>query len=42
MISRHDIGFCSLLGLIKRKDINAPMNLFADDAIVYEPFSKID
>jgi ketosteroid isomerase-like protein len=27
--------------LIKQKDINGLLSLFADDAIVYEPFSKI-
>ena len=28
--------------LITKKDVNALSNLFADDAIVYEPFSNID
>src|SRR5215469_4427381 len=28
--------------LIKKKDIYALLNLFADDAVVYEPFSNID
>jgi ketosteroid isomerase-like protein len=27
--------------LIKKKDISALLNLFADDAVVYEPFSNI-
>ncbi len=28
--------------LIKNKDINGVLHLFADDAIIYEPFSNID
>jgi len=28
--------------LIKSKDINGVLNLFTDDAIIYEPFSNID
>lgn len=28
--------------LIKKKDIYALLNLFADDAVVYEPFSNVD
>ena len=28
--------------LIKNKDINGVLDLFADDAIIYEPFSKVD
>jgi ketosteroid isomerase-like protein len=28
--------------LIKSKDINGVLSLFADDAIIYEPFSNID
>ncbi len=28
--------------LIKSRDINGVLNLFADDAIIYEPFSNID
>jgi ketosteroid isomerase-like protein len=28
--------------LIRKKDVNTLLSLFADDAIVYEPFSNID
>jgi ketosteroid isomerase-like protein len=32
---------CEFFRLIKNKDINRLRDLFADDATIYEPFSKI-
>jgi hypothetical protein len=32
---------CEYFRLIKNKDINRLLDLFADDATIYEPFSKI-
>jgi hypothetical protein len=32
---------CEYFRLIKNKDINKLLDLFADDATIYEPFSKI-
>jgi SnoaL-like domain len=40
-VSRFMTRVCEYFRLIKNKDINRLLDLFADDATIYEPFSKI-